>query len=421
MEVIKLDDFPLAPVQDQIYEIIPDKSKIVASTNRLFNKYPTRYISAVPRYAIKAFSTEGDTVLDPFCGSGTTAIEAMLLGRNALSIDIDPFARLLIRVKTTVYSKEDIDLVEKIVEEMKSMSPDPAKDYMVPGIVNINKWFCEKSVLWLSFFKSTINELAAQNENVRCYLYIVLAAIIRKVSNADEVSPKPYVSTRYPKVPADPYELFFKTEALYREAIIGFSESVKDYNCHSIVLDSKDARDIKADIPFDLAVTSPPYINAYDYVRSLKFEDIWLDLASDEELRDSKKDYIGTEITKSFYTEYNYAVQSPTLNPIVERISEVDQKRSKIVSTYFEDMARNMISVGTGLKPGGEYVIVVGDSNIRGQNIPTAVVLREIAEKNGYAFELSFKYVIRDRYLHLPRGGRGGIIDYDEVLVLKKR
>ena len=54
------------------------------------------------------------------------------------------------------------------------------------------------------------------------------------------------------------------------------------------------------------------------------------------------------------------------------------------------------------------------------QNIPTAKILTEIAEKNGYSFELSFKYVIRDRYLHLPRAGRGGIIKYDEVLVIKK-
>lgn len=68
MEVIKLDDFPINPIQDQIYEIIPDKAKIVASTNRLFNKYPTRYISAVPRFAINAYSKAGETVLDPFCG-----------------------------------------------------------------------------------------------------------------------------------------------------------------------------------------------------------------------------------------------------------------------------------------------------------------------------------------------------------------
>lgn len=76
MDVIKIDDFPLEPGQGQVYEIIPDKAKVVASTNRLFNKYPTRYISAVPRFAINAYSANGDTVLDPFCGSGTTAIEA---------------------------------------------------------------------------------------------------------------------------------------------------------------------------------------------------------------------------------------------------------------------------------------------------------------------------------------------------------
>ena len=124
MEVIKLDDFPINPIQDQIYEIIPDKTKIVASTNRLFNKYPTRYISAVPRFAINAYSKAGETVLDPFCGSGTTAIEAMLLGRNAMSIDIDPFARLLIKVKTTVYSKEDIDFLDEVVRKIKEMRTD---------------------------------------------------------------------------------------------------------------------------------------------------------------------------------------------------------------------------------------------------------------------------------------------------------
>ena len=155
MEVIKLDDFPINPIQDQIYEIIPDKTKIVASTNRLFNKYPTRYISAVPRFAINAYSKAGETVLDPFCGSGTTAIEAMLLGRNAMSIDIDPFARLLIKVKTTVYSKEDIDFLDEVVRKIKEMSPDESFQYPIPGIPNIEKWFCDKSILWLSLLQQT--------------------------------------------------------------------------------------------------------------------------------------------------------------------------------------------------------------------------------------------------------------------------
>lgn len=420
MSVIKLDDFPMEPEQGQVYEIIPDKKKIVASTNRLFNKYPTRYISAVPRFAIKKYSVEGDTVLDSFCGSGTTAIEAMLLGRNALSIDIDPFSRLLIKVKTTVYSSEDFDLIDQIINELHGSEPDEHESYFVPDIPNIEKWFCNDSIVGLGYLKTKIDELSRNNQNVKDYLYVVLAAIVRKASNADEVSPKPYISTRYPKEPADPMVIFFKTESLYREAIMGFSEDVKGFNCSSEILGSNDARDIMTDRVIDLSVTSPPYINAYDYVRSLRFEDLWLGLIEEHELRNSRKKYVGTEISQSFYDEYCYALQSPTLAPLINEIEKVDKKRANIVKTYFEDMALNMNSVFSRLKHGGKYVIVVGNSNIRGQEIPTATVLREIAEENGYEFELSFKYVIRDRYLHLPRGGRGGIIKYDELLILNK-
>ena len=172
--IIKVDDFPLAPNLDGIYEIIPDKSKIVASTNRLFNKYPTRYISAVPRFAINAYSNIGETVLDPFCGSGTTAIEAMLLGRNAVSIDIDPFARLLIKVKTTYYSPEDLEFLDEIIKKMETMAPDDDANYPMPNIPNISKWFCEYSQQWLSFLRYTIDELTGCNKKIHDYLYMAL-------------------------------------------------------------------------------------------------------------------------------------------------------------------------------------------------------------------------------------------------------
>ena len=114
------------------------------------------------------------------------------------------------------------------------------------------------------------------------------------------------------------------------------------------------------------------------------------------------------------------ATQSEILNNIIPRIAATDIKRSKMVCTYFEDMAINMLAVRNNLLDGGHYVIVVGDSTIRKQVIPTAKILIEIAEKCGYRFDMSFKYVIRDRYLHLPRGNRGGIIKYDEILVIRK-
>lgn len=421
MEVIKLDDFPSNPEQDAVYEIIPDKARIVSSTNRLFNKYPTRFISAVPRFAIMNYSIPRDTVLDPFCGSGTTAIEALLLQRNALSADIDPFARLLIKVKTTIYTKEDIQIINDIVEKIRISSPQPIEQYQLPEIPNIEKWFCEASICGLSNIKQIVDENTTNNEVVKNYFYVVIAGIIRKVSNADEVSPKPYISTRYPKTPAEVLPLFLKVESLYRDAIIEFSDKVKLNGCTSLILDSNDARSINYTGSVDLAVTSPPYINAYDYVRSLRFEDLWLGLISEDELRNNRKTYIGTESSSAFYDEYVYATQSESLIPLVEKIRKIDHKRAEIVNTYFEDMALNICSIGKCLKSGGRYVIVVGDSKIRNQDIPTAKILCEISEKNGFLFDLSFKYIIRDRYLHLPRGNRGGIIKYDEILILKKR
>ena len=421
MNTIKLQDFPADAVHGQVYEIIPDKSKVVSSTNRLFNKYPTRYISAVPRYAIKNFSDIGDTILDPFCGSGTTAIEAMLLGRNALSVDIDPFARLLISVKTEEYKIEDLKLIDRVVNGLKTAKSSDLKRHWVPKIQNIEKWFCETSIVQLSFIKWFIDKSCENNGRVKNYLYVVLAGIIRKCSNADEVSPKPYISTRYPKIPEIPMEIFFKYEEMYRKAIIEYSEVVSKFNNTSKVLESNDARIINVKSNIDAAITSPPYINAYDYVRSLKFEDMWLGLATDSELRNNRKSYIGTESVGSFYNEFIYANQSEILHPIVSEIYAVDAKRAKMVNTYFEDMSKNLMAVKEALKPGGYYTIVVGDSNIRGQVIPTAKILQEIAEKNGYTYQIGFKYLIRDRYLHLPRGNRGGIIKYDEILVLRKK
>lgn len=422
MNIEKVNDFPQCPEENGIYEIIPDKAKIVSSTNRLFNKYPTRYISAVPRFAILKYSNPGETVLDPFCGSGTTAIEAMLLGRNALSIDIDPFARLLIKVKTSRYSESDIAFLDETLSRIKEACYNmPEEMSPLPDIQNIDKWFSTEAQRNLSFIKAKILSLCAENESIRDFLLVVFAAIIRKSSFADNVSPKPYVSTRYPKTPENAIELFFKTAELYRAAIIEFSDAVASHSCSSMILPSNDARMIEHPEVVDLAVTSPPYINAYDYVRSLRFEDVWLGLASESSLRTNRKSYVGSEVSTSLKNEHVFVQQSEQLTSIISSIEKADPRRARIVSAYFEDMAENMIAVRNSLKTGGHYVIVVGDSEIRGNPVPTGKILSDIATQNGYKYCISFKYVIRDRYLHLPRGGRGGIIKYDEILVLEKR
>lgn len=418
MKTIKVNKLPDSPEPESAYEILPDRSAIVGSTHRLFNKYPTRFIPQVPRWGIMKYSAPGDYVLDPFCGSGTTLVEAMLNGRNGVAGDIDPFARLLTRVKTTRLSSVEVEDIEKAVSLIKNRLKQGISNWTAPNIPNITKWFTDENVEKLASIRSLIEDV--NNDNVKNYLMIVFAGIIRRCSNAELVSPKPYISTRFPRTPDDPYMSFFETDELYRGSLESFSNETSEMNVENIFMTSNDARDVKSGKVVSLAFTSPPYINAYDYVRILKFENMWLGLADNEELVSSRKRFIGAETISSFHENYEHAMKSETLTEIIPQIEEVDKRRADMVLSFFEDMALNIISVNSELEKKGRYVIVVGDSTIRKQLIPTGRILTEIAVHYGFEKELSFKYLIRDRYLHLPRGGRGGIIKYDEILTLRK-
>ncbi|HLX69416.1 MAG TPA: DNA methyltransferase [Verrucomicrobiae bacterium] len=76
-----------------------------------FYKYPARFSPVFAREAIKAFTREGHTVLDCFCGGGTSLVEAIALGRRAVGFDISSLAVFLARTKTapiSVHDKRDI-------------------------------------------------------------------------------------------------------------------------------------------------------------------------------------------------------------------------------------------------------------------------------------------------------------------------
>lgn len=73
-----------------------------------FYKYPARFSPAFVRATIKAFTKPGDLVLDPHVGGGTTLVEALAFGRDAVGVDISQLAEFVAKVKTTVYSQTEL-------------------------------------------------------------------------------------------------------------------------------------------------------------------------------------------------------------------------------------------------------------------------------------------------------------------------
>ncbi len=419
LEIVEVDELPLNPIRNRVYSI---NSKNIGVYTHSFFKYPCKFIPHIPRWAIKKYLKGDGAVLDPFCGSGTTLVEGIILGKNSYGIDIDPFGRMLTLGKTERFSEKEVIELEKIGREIVRKSKDMKfeKKY-IPPIPNIEHWFSQQSIESLASIKKAIKKysLKSKYEN---FFYIVFASIIRKASKADEASPKPYISSRFGKKQCNVFDLFEKFFDKYLIKIKEFSAIAPRKNISKIV--GNDARKFKK-MPesISLAITSPPYINAFDYVRTLKLENYWLDLVNEEKLLTIRSNSVGTEtIAKNERNKLVISdIESKKLRHAVEEIAEKDKRRSIVVTKYFEDLALNLQEVYKSLKKDGVYVIVVADSNIRNVEVPTHEILCELGKKTGFVVENIFAYVIKNRYLRIPREGRGGFMHNDWIICLKKK
>lgn len=413
-KIIKVNSLPLNPELDACYEIMQNSFNTNQFTHSFF-KYPCKFIPEIPRWAIKKYTQPKDKVFDPFCGSGTTALEAIILGRNSFATEIDKVAKLLVLVKTTKLSKNEIIECKKFLDTF-SDNYDKSAEFYVPDIRNIDHWFPKENIKKLGFLVKEIS--LVKNESVQNLLNIIMATIIKKSSYCDNASPKPYVSTKIIKEPEDAFKLFKLTGNKYLDLIIDFSE-IKNDNCFKLL--DGDALTFKSECEFDLVFTSPPYINAFDYVRTLRLENLWLNMHNEESLLKSKEKYVGTEkINKNEIVSENVLELSPILKKVYLKILLLDSKRAKIILKYFNDMYLNLLNVKNNLKIGSVYGIVVGNNKIKKQIIETSKILEEIATKIGYQTDCRFSYIIKNPYIRIPRNGRGGETKIDYVLCLRR-
>lgn len=395
-----------------VYEILTND---VGYFTHSFFKYPAKFIPQIPSWAIDCFTEEGDVVLDCFSGSGTTLVESSLKKRKCLGVDFDDISKLISRVKTTKLSQEEIVYIKDILSKFDK------KQYLnhpLPEIKNINHWFPEDNIISLNSLFFFINKQS--KKKIKDFLLVCFISVIRKSSYSDEQSPKPYISSKHKKTPQESIGLFKKIVEKYIEKM--------DSNEYHLSYESKfignDARTFHNKNYFNkvkLVCSSPPYINAFDYVRILRLENIWIRNLSDKNIIEHKKKQIGTE--QIYSDEYNIEPQKTGVKELDLKINElfkIDKKRAHIVTKYFMDMESNLINIRKYLQNDGYYVLVVGECEIRKIIFPVYKYLIELAEKNKYTNQTYFSYLIRNPYLRIPRKKRGGLIKYDTIIVLKK-
>jgi len=413
-----VEDIPLSGISDN--SILFIASNNVAYLTHGLHDFPAKFIPQIPRWAMRKYTKEKDIVLDPMCGSGTTLVEARLHGRNSYGIDIEPLAQFLTKAKTTPLDAKR--LVSDYDWLLRQISSDDRKNLDLPDFPNRDHWFRKEVLADLAIIKRNI--LQIDDGNVRRFFLACFSSIIKKTSNAD---PEFVYALAYSKRMKQLDQSGRKIKAIseFRHTcdkalpeMVKFSrKSHKDVFSRII---GQDAREIELeDSSVDLAITSPPYINAVDYVRAHKLEMYWLDLLKDGTLELQRR-FIGTERVSAREYSGLQSYGNDKLDKLLCRIYQIDRRRSYVVFKFFVDMKSNFEEVYRVLKKGKHYTVVSGDGVIRGIPIPTHEIIIDVAKDAGFSLVNCFSYVIRSRHMKIPRQGIGGLIKADWITTFKK-
>lgn len=405
--------------------------------------YPAKFVPQIPRWATRyADLNSGDILLDPFCGCGTTLVEASVMGFNSYGIDVNPMARLLTKVKSTplylgnpkLLFRASSSLMRRIRKDNSQISLQKQDDVNLH--YNWKYWFNEKVMELLIKIKRNIRSFdptSVKNENeaqdVRDFFLVCLSSIIKKVSYLDEEQIKVKRSSEKLKqgIP-NPSEAFEKACQKSIPGMVSFAKKCARHAGITARVIGRDARCIPLeDESVRLIVTSPPYINAIDYPFAHKYELFVLDLIKPKDYRPHSRNYIGVServLLKSMYEDLHLSGYEP-VDTFIERVyspgKNVDKNRAYILYQYFTGMQAFLKEARRVLEADGFLIIVVGDNHIRKIYIPTHMLLMRIAEERvGFQTETFFYHKLRRKKFGLPRHDTGGQIKREMAMVLKK-
>ena len=235
---------------------LPQSHMLRTTPHIIGGRYPCRSVAFIPEMILNNFHNEKESlsVLDPFMGSGTTAIEALKFTNSVSGLEVDPYARLVATVATRKYSGQIQRRLNKqvaaICNEFRLTPIDPALE---PKLENIEYWFSQDHFDDLLRLKTTIFRVS--NNNVeREFLLAILGDIIRACSKAERQSLKPYISKKYPKIPKPILPQFKQTADRYLLAI----SSTEKYSGNGIRWVNGNATNFVVEDKVNLAITSPP-------------------------------------------------------------------------------------------------------------------------------------------------------------------
>lgn len=369
-----------------------EKMNEIKSTTYLTHSlyyHPAKFIPQIVRYCLDEYCKRGGVVLDPFAGSGTMGVEASTRGHESYMIDINPLLDYFYPLKMPTFTKEEWEkyyyeakyfLEEVLTREPKTINKiNDNIDYWYPE--KLYKYFCR---VWTNF-----HELKNQKSTIaKNIVALCLFKISKYFSYAEHSMPKLFISKRKRALiekKLNEKSLFSQIETKAFGALGDVKKSVDSL----IELDGKlkkakyfagvDSSEFNFEkLPeLDCIITSPPYLQAQEYMRTFKLEMMWVGIPQEK-----IKEYISKEIP---FRKVPSRIQGIYINEIREKIERKDLL--KLYDSYFWFTIKALENASKRLKRNGKLCVLIGNPKMNGIEVEIWKVVYEYFISNlGFNF-----------------------------------
>ena len=353
-------------------------------------------------------------ILDPMCGSGSTLKAAISRDEfRAIGYDSDPLAVLISRVSLRHLAAENLAaagnrVMARARERLSSSDFDWSMRFDEGEREYIKFWFDWHNRRQLGAIAAAISGL--KDRRMMDALWVAFSRMIIVKSDGvslgmDIAHSRPHKA--YNWAPRRAFDAFPDAVAAVGKAL----ELVKPNVASRSEVRQGDARSLRIRSgSVDLAITSPPYLNAIDYLRGHRLSLIWMG-HSLREIKSLRTSNIGTERSDVVYRpEWEQSTRQIARRALSG--AHVPARLEGIVLRYVNDMEAVMGSVARALTERGRAVLVTGDSRLQGYQVSTAKIIRACAEDQGLRHVKTRRRVLAEAHRYLPpptRRRRGGL------------
>ena len=331
-------------------------------------------------------------VLDPFCGSGTTALVAVRRGHDATTIDINPFLAWLARVKTASYAATVLDEARRAGRQAARAarlgeSPEGAD----PPMRSIGRWWTDEARFFLRHLRSAIHGAPVGSARTTDLLNVAFCRTLIGLSRASFGHQSMSLSDKGGAPPGLPaMERAFLRDL---DAIIRSSGEDLPGSARVICGDSRDMGPY-ASPGFDVVVTSPPYANRMSYIREMRPYMYWLDyLTNGRDAGELDWDAIGGTwgIATSRLSQWSPAGRVWLPRDLMRSIDSVrgaDGKSGAILAAYIEryfgDISKHLASLRRALRRNASVHYIIGNSSFYGTLVQSEQAYASIMRRHGF-------------------------------------